>query len=225
MTTTQKPIPGIPGIPAGHTMSACNAAASQGSSALPTGVQQASPREVLQWLRSGAAILIDVREPDEHAREKIACARLVPLSRFHSQQAAEGLKPGQKLVLHCKGGKRSSDACRMAASLSDAGITVINMTGGIEAWKKDGLPVEVNAKVSSISVMRQVQLTIGLGVLVGSALAWFIDPRFIAIPAFFGAGLTFAGASGTCGLASLIGTMPWNKNAHAGASCLTGNCA
>lgn len=215
----------IPGLPAGHTISTCNTAAATGSSALPTGVKQASPRQIQEWLRSGAAILIDVREPEEHAREKIAAAQLVPLSRFDPWQAAAGIKPGQRLVLHCKGGTRSSDACRMAASLSASGITVINMTGGINAWKRENLPVEVNTKVLSISVMRQVQLVIGLGVLAGSALAWFIDPRFIAIPAFFGSGLTFAGASGTCGLASLIGAMPWNKTVPAGVSCSTGNCA
>ena len=212
MTTTQQT------IPASHTMS--------------TGVQQATPREVQQWLRSGTAILVDVREPDEHAREKIAGARLVPLSRFDPQQAAAGIMPGQKLVLHCRSGKRSSDACRMAASLRDAGVLIVNMSGGIEAWKKDALPVEVNTKVSGISVMRQVQMVIGLGVLAGSALAWFVDPRFIAVPAFFGAGLTFAGASGTCALASLLGMMPWNKAAmgsarakNTGTSCSTGGCA
>jgi hypothetical protein len=72
--------------------------------------------------------------------------------------------------------------------------------------------------------MRQVQLVIGLCVLAGSALAWFVDPRLVAIPAFFGAGLTFAGASGTCALATMIGCMPWNKAAKTGASCTTGSC-
>ena len=31
---------------------------------MSTGVQQATPREVQQWLRSGTAILVDVHEPD-----------------------------------------------------------------------------------------------------------------------------------------------------------------
>lgn len=72
--------------------------------------------------------------------------------------------------------------------------------------------------------MRQVQLVIGLCVLAGSALAWFVDPRFVAIPAFFGAGLTFAGASGTCALATLIGWMPWNKAPAGAGSCNAGQC-
>ena len=34
---------------------------------------------------------------------------------------------------------------------------------------------------------------------------------FLAIAAFFGAGLTFAGATGTCALAMLLMKMPWNR--------------
>lgn len=186
-------------------------------------IREAAPRDVKTWLQKGECVLIDVREPDEHARERITGSKLLPLSRFDPQQAAALAKPGQTIVMHCRSGRRSSDACRMAASLADAGVAVINMTGGIEAWKTDGLPVELNTHVSDISVMRQVQLVIGLCVLAGSALAWFVDPRFVAIPAFFGAGLTFAGATGTCALATVIGWMPWNK-AKPGASCASGAC-
>jgi hypothetical protein len=98
------------------------------------------------------------------------------------------------------------------------------MAGGIEAWKKDNLPVTLNTKVTGISVMRQVQLVIGLSVVGGSALAAFVHPGFIAIPAFFGLGLTFAGATGTCALATVIGKMPWNKAAPSVPSCATARC-
>lgn len=169
-------------------------------------------------------MLIDVREPDEFAREHISGAVLLPLSRFDPAQAMSKAKPGQRIVMQCKSGRRAADACRLAAPLSASGVAVVSLAGGIEAWKKDKLPVEFNTKVSGISVMRQVQLVIGLGVLAGSALAWFVDPRFVGIPAFFGAGLTFAGASGTCALATVIGWMPWNKAGKGGASCATGSC-
>ena len=186
--------------------------------------QEATPAQVRQWLRSGEAVLIDVREPDEFAREHIAGATLLPLSRFDPAQALSKAKPGQRIVMQCKSGRRSADACRLAAPLAASGQPVFTLAGGIEAWKKGNLPVKLNTKVSGISVMRQVQLVIGLCVLAGSALAWFVDPRLVAIPAFFGAGLTFAGASGTCALATMIGWMPWNKTAKSGASCTTGSC-
>ena len=37
-----------------------------------------------------------------------------------------------------------------------------------------------------------------------------VSPWFLALAAFFGAGLTFAGATGTCGLALLLMKLPWN---------------
>lgn len=189
----------------------------------PTNAEVA-PMDAHLWLRSGEAVLIDVREQDEHARERIPGAKLLPLSRFDPSQLREFAGPGRKIVLHCRSGRRSADAQRMAAPLTESGATVLSMAGGIEAWKREALPVEVNTRVSGVSVMRQVQMVIGIGVLAGSALAWFVNPAFIAIPAFFGAGLTFAGATGTCALATLIGKMPWNRSRHSGSSCSTGSC-
>jgi rhodanese-related sulfurtransferase len=188
------------------------------------GLGEVGPREVQDMLARGEAILVDVREPDEHARERIPGSRLVPLSRFDPQQAATGLKFGQALVLHCRSGRRSADAARMAASLGEEGLRVVNMSGGIEAWKSAGLAVEVNRAAPKMSVMRQVQLAIGAGVLTGSALAWLVHPGFIALAAFFGAGLVFAGLTGTCGLATVIGKLPWNRGAGGSASCASGSC-
>ncbi len=109
------------------------------------GVQEASARQVLEWMRVGACVLVDVREADEHARERIAGARLLPLSRFEPREAASSIQPGQRLVLHCKGGKRSADAARLAVAALGSRATVVSMAGGIEAWKGAGLPVQSNA--------------------------------------------------------------------------------
>lgn len=198
--------------------------AADSTTAAGTAMIEASPTQVHAWLRAGEAVIVDVREPDEHARERIAGSTLIPLSRFDVQKAAALAKPGERLVLHCRSGRRSSDACRLAAGLSARGITIVSMAGGIEAWKRDGLPVAIDTSVTGISVMRQVQLVIGLCVLAGSALAWWVNPAFIVVPAFFGAGLTFAGATGTCALATLIGKLPWNRARADGSSCSTGKC-
>lgn len=174
-------------------------------------VTEATPREVQAWLAAGAAILIDVREPDEHAREWIEGSRLLPLSRFNAVDALGQAQPGQTVVLHCRSGRRGAEACRMAAQTAGTDRPVVNLSGGIEAWKAADLGVRVNTRVSRLSVMRQVQLVIGAFVLAGSALAWLVHPGFLAIPAFFGAGLLVAGSTGTCGLAAVLGQMPWNR--------------
>ncbi|MCX5691377.1 MAG: rhodanese-like domain-containing protein, partial [Planctomycetota bacterium] len=175
-------------------MNATQAHPSSGSEKQGAAQGQVQPKDVKRWLDTGECILIDVCEPDEHAREHIRGASLLPLSRFDPQHAAALARPGQKVVIHCKSGRRSADACRMSASLAASGVQALSMTGGIEAWKNDGLAVTTNTRVSVISVMRQVQLVIGTCVLTGSALAWFVDPRWLGVPAFFGAGLVFAGA-------------------------------
>jgi rhodanese-related sulfurtransferase len=83
--------------------------------------------------------------------------------------------------------------------------------GGIEAWKKAGLPVLRDAR-QPMEMQRQVQITAGTLVLLGVVLGHFASPAFYAISAFVGAGLTFAGISGWCGMAKLLALMPWNRS-------------
>ncbi len=99
----------------------------------------------------------------------------------------------------------------MAAGLAAEGFEIVSQDGGIEAWRAAGLPVRAGASAPRLSIMRQVQLVVGLGVLAGTAAGYFVDARLLVVPAFLGAGLAFAGATGTCGLAVLLGRMPWNR--------------
>jgi hypothetical protein len=62
-------------------------------------------------------------------------------------------------------------------------------------------------------------------VLTGTALGAFVDPWFLVLPAFFGAGLTFAGATGTCGLGLLLLRMPWNRPSPPAPVPVTAACA
>jgi rhodanese-related sulfurtransferase len=174
------------------------------------------PRDARDLYASGACIIVDVREPDEHARERIAGAKSVPLSALTAASiAALGSK---SVVVHCKSGRRSADAAMRCAELTSRGISVANLRGGIDAWKAQGLPTVVDTMRPRMSVMQQTQLVIGIGVLVGTALGTVVHPWLLAIPAMMGAGLIVAGATGTCGLAVVIGKMPWNKGTNCGSS-------
>lgn len=172
-----------------------------------------------RWLDSGEAVLIDVREPDEHAREHVRSSILMPLSRF--DPAALAPFRGRRIVVHCRSGRRSAEAIRLAGNASPG---LVNLRGGIEAWKAAGQPVEVNPRAARISVMRQVQIVVGVGVAAGVALGAFVDPLWLILPAFFGLGLAFAGATGTCALASVLSRMPWNRAAPAKGGCDAGRC-
>lgn len=95
-----------------------------------------SPAEAHALIRDGA-LLVDVREPHEHASEHIEGAQLASLSEFAPQ-----LPKGADVVFHCKaGGRTTANAARLSEAANAAACTAYELKGGIEAWKAAGLPV------------------------------------------------------------------------------------
>lgn len=149
------------------------------------------------------ALLVDIREPDEHARERVPGARNVPLANLGALPAN-----AKAIVFHCRSGARTAgNASRLAAA---AACEAYILEGGIDAWRKAGLPVAVD-RGQPIEIMRQVQITAGGLVLLGVLLGVWVAPAFLALSGFVGAGLMFAGLSGWCGMAKLLAVMPWNR--------------
>lgn len=147
----------------------------------------------------GRVLLVDVREPSEHAGERIPGASLLPLSKFDPSQLPE--TSGKKLILHCHSGNRSAQAGR---KLLDAGWdTVCHLQGGIMAWREAGYETEQNER-APISLQRQVQITAGSLALLGTLLGAFVSPWFLLLSGFIGAGLMFAGITDTCGMAMIL---------------------
>ena len=169
-----------------------------------------------KWLESGEALLVDVREPAENAANKIEGSHLVPLANVSKKNLPQF--GDKKLVIHCASGKRSQSACAKLLA-EDQNLEIFNLEGGISAWNASGNQVKSSGKFF-LPLDRQVQLTIGVGVLSGSLLGYFVDPAFFILSGFFGAGLCFAAATGCCGLALVLAKMPWNKNVKTnGLSC------
>lgn len=169
-----------------------------------------SPARAAELMRQGA-VLVDIRELDEHARERIPGARHHALSRLgNGTVAREG---DDVLVFHCRSGARTKgNAARLAAAA--AGCETYVLEGGIDAWKKAGLPVTLD-RSQPIDLMRQVQIGAGSLVLIGVALGALVNPGFYALSGFVGAGLLVAGTTGFCGMARVLQLMPWNKRAAA----------
>lgn len=163
-------------------------------------------RELKRRLDNREAILIDIRESDEHAREHILGARLAPVSALDAHDFDRD--HDKVAVFHCKSGMRTQ--ANTARLLAKGFRESYYLAGGIEAWKAAGLPVHAN-KNAPLELMRQVQIAAGLLILTGVALGWFVNPAFYALSAFVGAGLTFAGATGWCGMALVLKSMPWNR--------------
>jgi rhodanese-related sulfurtransferase len=170
-----------------------------------------SPTRAKHLLDQGA-ILIDIREADEHAREKVVGARHLPLSKLDDTELA--LHAGKPVIFHCKSGARTtSNASRLARKTGGACEAFI-IEGGLDAWKKAGLPVAIDRR-QPIELQRQVQIGAGSLAFIGTVLGVMVSPWFLAVPAFVGAGLMTAGVTGFCGMALLLMRAPWNKAAYA----------
>jgi rhodanese-related sulfurtransferase len=164
-----------------------------------------TPEQARALLDRGAT-LIDIRNEDEYARERIPQARNIPVARIgESPLATQG---ASAVIFQCKSGARTAaNAAKLAAA---AGCDAYILEGGLDAWKRANLPVALDRK-QPIEIMRQVQITAGLLVLTGVVLGASVSSMFYVLAGLIGAGLTFSGISGTCAMASLLRRMPWNR--------------
>lgn len=169
-----------------------------------------SPEDAARRLADGRAVLIDIREPDEFARRRVRGALSRPLSTL--EDLGLGLADAREVIFTCRSGMRTgANGARLAAACARPAHV---LDGGLDAWTSAGLPVETDAK-APLEMMRQVQIVAGLLVLAGLGLGLAVSPWFLGVSAFVGAGLTFAGATGFCGMARLLALAPWNRAAAA----------
>jgi glyoxylase-like metal-dependent hydrolase (beta-lactamase superfamily II) len=147
---------------------------------------------------------LDVRSPLEFESERIEGAYNIPLEALDARLGE--IPEGSPVIAVCRTGVRATIA---AGTLARLGRRASVLDGGMNAWRRAGLPMREGRK--RLPVDRQVQLIAGLMVLTGVVLGAFVSPWYLLISAFFGGGLTFAGATGTCGLALVLMKMPWNR--------------
>ena len=165
-----------------------------------------TPQQANALIDDGAK-LIDIRDPDEYAREHIPAAQSVPLDTLPGALSAGA---GETVIFHCQSGARTSNnAARLARAASPAQALVVE--GGIQGWKQAGLPT-VEDKSQPLPLMRQVQIAAGLLILCGVVLGYTLSSGFFLLSGFVGAGLLFAGLTGFCGMARLLKVMPWNRH-------------
>jgi rhodanese-related sulfurtransferase len=173
------------------------------------------PTELQKLLQSDSNVqLLDVRTPSEHAQIHVPGVHLISLDRLDAAQlaASGGLSKAKPVFIFCQSGGRAKQA---AAKLEQSGFEQCCVVeGGTSAWAAAGLPVNRGSS-RVISLERQVRIAAGFLVLSGVLLSQFVNPAFIWLSGFVGAGLIFAGATDWCGMGMLIARMPWNQ----GSSC------
>jgi len=156
--------------------------------------------------KQSGAVVVDVRTPLEHRELHVPESILMPLQDVSAGKVKE-IAGDRTVHLLCRSGNRASSAAEI---LLNGGLEqVCVLDGGILAWEGEGLPV-VRGQ-AAMSLERQVRIAAGFLVFSGAVLAWLVNPLWILLSGFVGAGLMFAGITDTCMMGNLIARMPWNR--------------
>ena len=110
------------------------------------------PVELNHALEQGADIVVvDVRAEEDYQKGHIPGAINLPQEKWDTY---EGLNRDKLNVLCCY-----SHVCHLAATaavqFADKGYSVMEMDGGFEAWKENGLKVEKRSLLKAASSRRQ----------------------------------------------------------------------
>jgi rhodanese-related sulfurtransferase len=100
---------------------------------MPEPLADIAPAAVYALHESGSIVLLDVREPEEWRSGHAPGALHIPLGELAPDRVTGG-----GIVVVCRSGNRSGKA---AVLLAQSGVAVRNMSGGMQAWAADGLPV------------------------------------------------------------------------------------
>jgi rhodanese-related sulfurtransferase len=102
-----------------------------------SGGPRVTPGEATHLINREDAVVLDVRDQAEYEAGHILGARNLPMARLESSDLKRKDKP---VIVYCQTGERGPKA---AATLKKQGFEkVVNLSGGLAAWKQAGLPVE-----------------------------------------------------------------------------------
>jgi len=103
-------------------------------------IETISPERAVELVQQGA-VMIDIRESGEHANENIPGARHHALSQI---DAAHPARAGDTvLIYHCRSGARTKmNAQKLVTGAGNCQVYILG--GGIEAWKRAGLPTSAS---------------------------------------------------------------------------------
>ena len=90
-------------------------------------------------LEAGRAVLIDIREADEHATGVAAGATLLPMSQLGRRLAEIPNDPSKRVLLICNTQNRSSRTLRALRERGFANLRFVE--GGMSEWTRRGWPL------------------------------------------------------------------------------------
>lgn len=170
-------------------------------------IRKINPSELKEKIAQGERLqLVDVRSHGEYAAGHIPGTINIPLEQVDAR--LDDVHTSDPIVIVCQSGNRAGMCYE---NLKDYRSDLLVLDGGTSAWMAEGLPT-VSSVTNKWSIERQVRLAAGLLVLAGTLLSIFAGSGWVYLAMFVGAGLTVAGLTNVCGMASLFAIMPWNKS-------------
>lgn len=102
-------------------------------------IRQYNPQNAIDAIQKGA-LFIDVREVDEVEERcyDVKNYTNIPLSDF--QDRFSELPKDKELIMACRSGGRSLNACAFLASNGYQNLS--NLEGGILGWERSGFPIK-----------------------------------------------------------------------------------
>lgn len=150
--------------------------------------------------------VLDVRTWPEYRSVHVKGAKLIPLNEVNHDKVRSAFPGNEPVHVLCKSGARARKAVEQ---LNDEGMdNLVLVEGGTDAAIQAGAPTMGSG---GIGLTRQVQIVAGTFTLIGTLLGVTVNPWYLIVPGFFGAGLTFAGLTGKCAMAMILSHMPWNQ--------------
>lgn len=160
----------------------------------------------------GNCCVIDVRSRAEVNQLHLPGSIHIPINEITPERVRiamrEAGKAGQPVYLLCQSGKRADMAASKLAGQIDEPLIIAE--GGVNALKGTKASL-IGGDKEVIPLERQVRIAAGGLVLLGVLAGYFISPAFFALSGVVGAGLIFAGISGSCAMGLILASMPWNK--------------
>ncbi len=96
--------------------------------------------EATMLMNKKDSLVLDVRDAGEFAQGHILGARSIPLDELANRLKEIERFKDKPVVVSCAVGNRAGSAAKV---LREHGFTnVVNLTGGIAAWRQAGLPTE-----------------------------------------------------------------------------------
>ncbi len=104
------------------------------------GIKEVDHIAAMQLINHKNALVLDVREQSEYDAGHILNGKLIPLGKLKERIGELEKYRERPLVVVCRSGQRSAVACGLLGKQGFA--QAYNLSGGIIAWQKAGLPLE-----------------------------------------------------------------------------------